>query len=77
MKVRLTRLSNKENALRTDVVEGKLRSPIKRGVPLCIVAPVLGPEEGARLIVTTPVQRVKGEEVWTRNTHYRIELLSD
>ena len=77
MKVRLTRLSNKENALRTDVVEGELRSPIKRGVPLCIVAPALNRQGGVRLIVTTPVQRVKGEEVWTRNTHYRVELLSD
>ncbi len=78
MQVRLTRLNNAGNNLRTDSVEGTLIRPVKEGHPIQIEAVALAlPAPVLRYVTTSPVVKIEGEDVWTENTHYRLERLSN
>ena len=80
MNVRLTKLSDNKNAIRTSSVEGHLMEAPATGQGLCLHAPPI--EEGfdVRVLLTSPVVKLVEEEqgtlkVYTENSVYRIEML--
>ena len=78
MRVRLTRIKSSHNNLRTDSVEGYLLyGGVEVGRPICIEGIALDIDKKYRHLRTSPVERIEGDRVFTANSEYKLEYLTE
>lgn len=83
MKVKLTKLSNNVNALRTNEVIGKADNLPVIGESFVMTSKPLDPNAAIRLIRTSPVKYISGNMnpdhyiIHTENSTYLIEVLGE
>jgi hypothetical protein len=77
MQVKLTKIESTHNNVRTTEVVGELAFWPEVGDRIALLGDPLSPLADARVVITSPVQRIEGDLFYTLNSIYRLARADD